>query len=182
MHLKKMFQCQSWFSKEQSSLIRHWKKVICAVGFTGLWLLRGRCQAMPATWQRAGSPQCGVQSIRRNRSPRDWRVAPPHPSGLAHRGLTPPYPSHVAGSRHNPELYLLADINALLFPDYVIPLPFSHSASMTLQIYGYLTLCHVTTADLTLWAGWKAEVVRNEIRLKSKGFSSEGFDKVNVCC
>lgn len=40
--------------------------------------------------------QYEVQSIRGNRSSHDWRVAPSNPSVLAHRGLTLPYPSHVA--------------------------------------------------------------------------------------
>lgn len=41
--------------------------------------------------------------------------------------------------QYNPELYLLADINALLFSDYLIFSPsLALSSSMTLQIYGYL--------------------------------------------
>lgn len=97
-------------------------------------LTRGGCSGPPR-----------AHSIRANGSPHDWRVAPLHPSGLAHRGLTLPYPSHVAWG-----LYLLADINALFLRLLPLTASLFHDAANLWLPYPMLlhySCLYVTAAD-----------------------------------
>lgn len=97
------------------------------------------------TSSSSGSPpKARTGSIKSKGSPHDWRVAPLHPSGLAHRGLTLPYLSHVAWTATS-QSYIcrmtLMPCSCLTLSVGLLPLSLSPS-SMTLQIYGYIILCY----------------------------------------